>query len=323
MPNHACASGSALVLGGGGFIGSALRKKLAAYDKAVTILSRSAPETSLSPNENWVTGDLADTALLSNILTQDQDIYHLVSSSIPANGNWDVANDIHQSVLPTLDLLKLAVTQKARRVIFVSSGGTVYGPAAQVPTPEDSPTTPITSYGVSKLTIENYLRIFAHHHGLSYRVARVANPFGPGQRPLRQQGVIANLMHQALNGHPFQIWGDGSVARDFIHVDDVADALVALANYEGEECIFNVGSGQARTIKSIADDIDATMGLSDHPVIHHAPRPFDVPVSYLDISRIRQETGWSPQSPWRESLKQTLDWLRSVMPVTNTEDPVL
>ena len=311
MPESARDVPPALVIGGGGFIGSALRNRLTGLEVPVTVLSRSEPNAALSPNEQWVTGTLSDTALLADILKPGQDIYHLVSSSIPACGNWDVDNDIHNSVLPTVELLKLAVKAQARRVIFISSGGTIYGPAAQVPTPEDSLPAPITSYGASKLAIETYLRIFKHHHGLDYRAARVANPFGPGQVPQRQQGVIANLMYQALKGEPFQIWGDGSVARDFIHVDDVATALTEIAAHTGESTVFNIGSGQARTIKSIAQDIAKAIGDPDHPVVYNPSRSFDVPVNYLDITRLTTETGWKPQRDWNQGLLETRDWIKS------------
>lgn len=311
MSVSACAVSPALVIGGGGFIGSALRRHLSAAEIPVTVLSRSPSKEPIAANEKWITGGLSDQALLNSIIVPGQDIYHLVSSSIPANGNWDVENDIHNSVLPTLALLKLAVEKKARRVVFVSSGGTIYGPSAPVPTPEDAPTAPITSYGASKLSIETYLRLFEHHHGLDYRVARVANPFGPGQMPQRQQGVIANLMYQALLGNPFQIWGDGSVARDFIHVDDVATALIALASHTGVGRVFNVGSGQARTIKSIAQDIAVAIGDPDHPVVFNPARSFDVPVSYLDISRLTTETSWTPHQDWHQGLIETRDWIKA------------
>lgn len=308
---RASPASAALVIGGGGFIGSALRKKLTAAYAEVTVLCRSKPIEPMALNEKWATGDMADARLLSSLLSEGQDVYHLVSNSIPANGNWDVTNDIHQSVLPTLELLKLCITHKIRRVIFVSSGGTVYGLGAPVPTPEDAGTAPITSYGTTKLIIENYLRIFKYHHGLDYRIARVANPYGPGQFPMRQQGVIANLMHQALQGLPFQIWGDGSVARDFIHVDDVASALIELASHTGESAVFNVGSGHARTIISIAKDIANTIGAPDHPTLFHPARSFDVPVSYLDITRLTSETHWAPRQSWTEGLQQTFDWIKA------------
>lgn len=311
MSLRAFAVSPALVIGGGGFIGSALRKRLSAAEIPVTVLSRSASDYTPLFNETWITGSLGDETLLERILTSGQNVYHLASSSIPACGNWDVEDDIYKSVLPTLALLKLAVQKKVRRIIFVSSGGTVYGPGAPVPTPEDALTAPITSYGASKLSIETYLRIFQHHHGLEYRIARVANPFGPGQMPQRQQGVIANLMYQALQGHPFQIWGDGSVARDFIHVDDVATALLALEGHTGENRVFNVGSGQARTIKSITQDIATAIGNPDHPVVYNPSRSFDVPVSYLDSSRLSTETGWAPQRDWAEGLRETRDWIQS------------
>lgn len=301
----------AVVLGGGGFIGSALRRRLALDGVPVTVLSRSPAKVPASPNERWIIANLADTAALEQALEPDVDIYHLISDSIPAKGNWDIEQDILRSVLPTLALLKAAVQNNARRLIFVSSGGTVYGTPSALPIREDAPTNPISAYGVAKLTLEKYLLLFNRHHGLDCRILRVANPYGPGQVANRQQGVVANLLHQALTGTPFQIWGDGSVARDFVHVDDVAESLQLVADYIGEERIFNVGSGKAITIAQIADDIAATLKIPDHPRIHHQTRSFDVPINYLDISLIQGAIGWSPRIEWHEGLRQTAGWMRS------------
>ena len=304
---------AALVLGGSGFIGSALRRRLAKEESAVTVLSRNPASTSMAfSDENWIHGDFGDTNLVSSLLTPGINVYHLISSSSPAVGNWDVEIDIRDTVLPTLRLLKAAVEARVGKMIYVSSGGTIYGNPGVLPIPETAPTEPISAYGVGKLTIEKYLLLFAIHHGLDSRILRVANPYGPGQNPKGKQGVVANLIGQGLSGEPFQIWGDGSVARDFVHVDDVALALSMVSRYDGPMRVFNVGSGQARQIAAIARDVEVTLGLTSHPRLHHESRGFDVPVNYLDIARIGEEVRWAPQTPWMSGLAQTADWIRNL-----------
>lgn len=298
-----------LVLGGGGFVGSALRRSLSADNREVTVLSRSPPSI-LHANETWITGDFADEALLDSVLRPGMDVYHLISGAVPAKGNWDVEQEILSSVIPTLKLLKAAVAKGVRRIIYVSSGGTVYGVPTSVPIREDAPTDPISAYGVAKLAVEKYLALFERHHGLSYRILRVANPYGPGQLPNRQQGVVANLLYQALSGRPFEIWGDGSAARDFIHVDDVARSLRAAADYEGDERIFNIGSGVATSISTIANDISNTLGLTGHPIKHHEARAYDVPVNFLNTDRALRSLGWSPSLKWPLGLGATAEWMR-------------
>jgi len=304
-----------VVLGGSGFIGSALRRRLAADGVPATILSRSDPASPPADNETWVVGDFAETQTVRAILTEGADVYHLISESTPAKGNWDVETDITRNVLPTLQLLKAAVDARVRKLIYVSSGGTVYGVPTAVPIPETAETNPISAYGIGKLAIEKYLLLFQRHHGLDVQILRVANPYGPGQQPNRQQGVVANLLYQGLTGAPFQIWGDGSVQRDFVHVDDVADSLIAASNYGGPHRVMNVGSGYAIAIAGIADHIEAALGLSGHPRIHHEARSFDVPVNYLDISLIRREAGWTPRTDWSKGLKATIGWMTKTLPL--------
>lgn len=301
-----------LVLGGGGFVGSALRRSLSADNREVTVLSRSPPSI-LHANETWITGDFADEALLDSVLRPGMDVYHLISGAVPAKGNWDVEQEILSSVIPTLKLLKAAVAKGVRRIIYVSSGGTVYGVPTSVPIREDAPTDPISAYGVAKLAVEKYLALFERHHGLSYRILRVANPYGPGQLPNRQQGVVANLLYQALSGRPFEIWGDGSAARDFIHVDDVARSLRAAADYEGDERIFNIGSGVAIPISKIVDDIAQAMKITSPSIIHHPSRQHDVPVNCLDIGKAKFELGWTPNSSWPTGIDSIVFWLKNQM----------
>src|SRR5262249_41635234 len=156
--------------------------------------------------------------------------------------NRNMAEDVRKSVIPSLALLDIARKRGVKRIVFVSSGGTVYGAAKEIPTPETAPTDPITAYGIGKLMIEKYLALHERLHGLSFRVLRVANPFGPFQQSDKGQGLIAALLARALRGEPIEIWGDGSVVRDYVFVEDVIDALQAAARDESAERIFNIGS---------------------------------------------------------------------------------
>ena len=135
---------------------------------------------------------------------------------------WEICGRTSQSSLALFDICR---NSGVKRIVFVSSGGTIYGPSAQIPISETAPTDPITAYGVGKLAIEKYLALYEHLFGLDYRILRVANPFGPFQIPLKNQGVIAALISRALKNEPIEIWGDGSVVRDYIYVDDVVAAL--------------------------------------------------------------------------------------------------
>ncbi len=212
--------------------------------------------------------------------------------------------------MPTLVLLELSKQLPSRRVIFVSSGGTVYGIPKTTPIDEASPTNPTSIYAIHKLAIERYLAHYHDQHGLDYLTLRVSNPYGPLQIPRNNQGVVAAHVRNALASRPLQIWGTGEVIRDFIHVDDVVDALLLAAVYAGPHRVFNVGSGVGRSISSIVDDIEHVLGTTVERQYMSA-RPVDVPVNVLDIQRIRTEFGWEPAVPWLHGLRTTIDWMMS------------
>ena len=176
------------------------------------------------------------------------------------------------------------------RIVFSSSGGTVYGRLRSIPVPDMDPLDPISAYGVSKVTAEKYCQYYHTAYGIDARVARISNRFGAGQNPARPQGAVTTFVHRALGGKPIEIWGDGEVVRDFIHITDVADALIALANARlgsGPEMpIYNIGSGSGSSLNHIIHAIEQQVGSALN-ILRQPGRAFDVPISILDIARIR------------------------------------
>jgi UDP-glucose 4-epimerase len=199
-----------------------------------------------------------------------------------------------------------------RKIVFISSGGTVYGIPHEVPIPESASTDPISAYGISKLAIEKYLALYHYLYGCDYSVLRVANSFGPYQSPHRRQGLIAAFMHRIARGQAVEIWGDGRVVRDFVYIDDVIDAVLAAAVYGGSHRVFNVGAGIGRSVLEVVTDIADVLGRPDVAPIHKPGRATDVPVNVLNIALIQREFGWSPRTDWRQGLRLTADWIRSV-----------
>jgi UDP-glucose 4-epimerase len=237
-------------------------------------------------------------------------VFHLIHAHMPQTANLNMAEDIRQSVVPSLALLDIGRKLGVKRIVFVSSGGTVYGAAKDIPTPESAPTDPITAYGVGKLMIEKYLGLYERLHGLSFRVLRVANPFGPFQVPDKGQGLIATLLSRALRGEPIEVWGDGSVVRDYVFVDDVIDALQAAAVDESEGRVFNVGSGRGHSVREVIAAVEAQFGKK-LSVAWKPGRPIDVPVSILSIARSRDLLGWAPRTSFDDGLRRTIEWWRS------------
>jgi UDP-glucose 4-epimerase len=299
-----------LVLGGSGFLGVNLCRRLASSGVRVRAFGRRCLFPQDLAEVEWRQGDFCDTAALASAIASCETVFHLVHTYMPQSADLNMAEDVRQNVVSSLALLEISRKLKVKRIIFVSSGGIVYGPTLHVPTPETASTDPISAYGISKLTIEKYLRLYEHHHGLAFRVLRVANLFGPFQLPGKNQGVIAALISSALHNEEFEIWGDGSAIRDYIYVEDVVDALLLAAADESEERIFNIGSGQGRNLHQVITEIEENLGTK-LAVRRTKGRLIDVPISVLAIERACDILGWRPRTPFNVGIKQTIAWWRS------------
>jgi UDP-glucose 4-epimerase len=307
----AFASARCLVLGGGGFIGTNLSNALAAFGAHVHAYGRRlASPGSLVPSVRWTTADLLDQTSLTAAVEAADFIFHLASSSTPASANADPVADVAHNLITTLHFLEICRTRPVRRIVFVSSGGTIYGATSQNPIPETATTDPISAYAIHKLTVEKYFALYRHLYGLDYLILRVANPYGPVQIARKNQGVVAALMKRALAGDPIEIWGSGEVVRDFIYIDDVVRALLMATIHPGPSRLFNVGSGAGVSINTVIGDVERVAGRGPLRRVYMPSRAVDVPVNVLDISRIRDEIGWTPEIEWLDGLRRTMNWMR-------------
>jgi UDP-glucose 4-epimerase len=299
---------SAIVFGGGGFIGTNLCRRLISSGYRVRAFGHSRLFPDALADVEWTGGDLADTPAVARTLEGAAIVFHLIHSTLPHAASQSATDTLHH-IGPTLSLLDACRTAGVARVVFVSSGGTVYGDAARIPTAETEPSAPITPYAVSNVAIEQSLALRHQRDGLDYRVLRAANPYGPFQTANRKQGVIATMIKCALQGDKIDIWGDGSVVRDFVYIDDVVDALLLAAETDSHHRIFNIGSGRGRSLLEV---IAAMEDALHQPLeINWLPgRPFDVAVSVVAIDRAREVLGWEPQVGFAEGLRRTISWWR-------------
>src|ERR1700730_1406851 len=301
---------SCIVLGGGGFLGLNLCRRFFAAGHRVRAFGRRCLFPEALNGIEWYQGDFCDPTALAAAVETYEIIFHLVHTTTPYSANLDMAMDLQQNVAASLALFDVTRVLEARRIVFISTGGTVYGSPEQIPTPETAPTDPITAYGISKLAIEKYLALYERLYGLQYRILRVANPFGPFQVPIKNQGIIAMLISRALNDEIIDIWGDGSAARDYIFVDDVMDALEAAMLDQSDARIFNIGSGQGRSLLEIIDAVERLMNIK-LKIAWKPRRSVDVPKSILAIDRARDILKWAPRTPFDEGLEKTLNWWNS------------
>src|SRR5205807_7104798 len=274
-----------------GFLGSNLIEEAFRRGHAVTVLDRPGAPSGIPPRIraglNWIEGDFGDPDALRPACAGQEVVFHLIGTTLPKSSNEDPEFDFVSNVRGTIRLLQAAKREGVRKIVFISSGGTVYGIPRQMPIPETHPTDPISSYGISKLAIEKYLALFHSEHGSDYVILRVANPYGPHQRPERAQGAIAVFAWKALNRQLIEIWGDGTTVRDYVYVSDVVEAMMRGMAYAGEERLFNIGSGVGRTLNEIVQGIERVLGRSVE-VNYASGRSVDVPANVLDISRARR-----------------------------------
>lgn len=301
------------IFGGGGFIGSAIADRLLLDGHKLRIFERPRVEPYRkfldTEQVEWTTGDLLSVHDVSAAVEGSDAVIHLVSTTLPKSSNDDPVYDVQTNLVATLQLLDVMVAKQVGRILFISSGGTVYGRPAYVPVDEAHPTEPEVSYGIVKLAIEKYLLMYQRLHGIRATILRVANPFGERQRIETAQGAVGVFLHRALKGQPIEIWGDGSATRDFIYISDVANAFATALTYEGSSSVFNVGSGTGTSLNQLIAEIEAVLGVAVER--KHLPgRPIDVPVSILDNQLARREFGWEPQVGLREGLAKTAGWMQ-------------
>jgi len=298
----------ALVLGGCGFIGSHLVDALLAAGHKVRVFDRAA-ELYRSPlaNVDYRFGDFSDSALLAEALEGVDVVYHLISTTVPSTSNLDPVGDIQSNLINTVRLLQLMVQKSIKRIVYLSSGGTVYGIPETSPIPESHPLRPICSYGVVKVAIENYLQMFHQLHGLEYVVLRASNPYGERQGHLGVQGVIGTFMRKILADEPIEIWGDGNVVRDFIYVCDLTKLCVH-AGEKNNTGIYNAGSGTGRSINDVVSTLAIVTGQVIQP-LYKPSRGYDVPSVILNISRAKHDFVWHPENEWMSGMMATWNWM--------------
>jgi len=310
-----------LVIGGLGFIGVNLTKALVGRTAQLTVLTpnRSKHGDAAAALERHgveiVEGDLRDQALIERHVDGRDVIFNLSGQSGAVRSMEDPWTDLDVNLRGNLVLLEaLRARNRGAKVVFAGSR-LQYGHVDDLPVGEDAAQTALCVHAIHKQTVEKYLDLYSRLFGIRYSVARVTNPYGPGQPSSRTAyGVINRLIHQAITDRALTIYGDGAQQRDYVHVDDVVAALMAMAaSPAADGRAYNVASGTGISMIDLAKDIIAIAGAGriEHVEWPALARQIETGDFIADISRIREELGWQPRIPLREGLEQTVSFYRA------------
>lgn len=301
-----------LLTGGNGFIGSHLVDRFKAKGRKVRVLDR-APERYRGEvgGVEYIHADFGNQGLIKEALSGMDYLVHLVSTTLPKSSNDDPAYDIQSNVVDTVRMLECCIESNIKKVVFISSGGMVYGIPRGIPIKEEHPTNPICSYGISKLTIEKYLALFHHLHGLDFTVLRCSNPYGERQNPFGEQGAVTVFLGKLAIGEKIEIWGSGGVVRDYFHIDDLSEAVTRALTYKGDVRTFNIGSGEGLSLNELVETIRNVTGLAPQ-VVYSPRREIDTDKVVLDVSLAEKVLHWSTSVGIEEGISRTWQWVKDL-----------
>lgn len=303
-----------LITGGNGFIASHLVDHLAASGYKLTVLDvYPRVYDQLPKSVSFVQGSLQDIHLIRRTLEDHQIelVYHAAWANIHETALKDPVADVQTNLVASINLLSVCSDTGVKRVVYLSSGGTVYGLPKQIPIPEDHPTNPINAYGITKLMVEKYLRMFHHLYGLEYTILRPSVPYGPRQNPFHHQGVVTVFIYKALKDEQVTIFGDGKVVRDYFYIEDLTRALVASKDiaFDPLKTIFNLGGIQPYSLNDLVRKIESVLDLKMR-IKYEPARKFDAPHILLDINLAKSYLNWEPIISLEAGIQRTADWLQ-------------
>lgn len=310
--------GRVLVTGGAGFIGSHVADRYLAEGCEVTVLDdlSTGRRERIPAGARFVELKLDDVRLDEVFAEGRFDTVNHHAAQIDVRRSVDdPLFDARTNVLGLLNVLERARVHGVRRVVYVSSGGVVYGEPATIPTPESYPKLPLSPYGVGKLAGEHYLAYYAAVHGLNSVALRYSNVYGPRQDPHGEAGVVAIFGLRILAGEPITIFGDGEQERDYVYVGDVVEAnwLASLTGTRTgpglDATAWNIGTGRGTSVNELADRLMRISGR-DVERIPAPERPGELRRSVLDCSKAAAELGWRPRTDLDEGLARTMEHIK-------------
>lgn len=309
---------SILVLGGTGFIGSALVRQLCRDGFRVRSASRTGTPTA-HPGVDYRHLDLQSAAKDRDLLTSIDTVCCVVGSLFPAAVERDVLKFTAEYLYPMFDFAERC-SRRGIPIVFASSGGTVYGRPDRLPVDESAPTRPLSHYGALMRSVEMFLSIVRRSTDVPHKILRLGNVYGPGQRPAHGYALVPNVMAAMAKGRPFSIWGDGEMQRDYVYVDDVVEAFVRAVTFCGDEETFNIGTGVGVTVNEVVDEVESAGGVRVRRKYVQLTQPIHTPHIALESSLAREKLGWSPKVALPQGICRTWQAFRYAGQPTALDD---
>ena len=298
-----------LVTGGAGFIGSNIADAYVASGHKVVIIDNlsSGKRANINPKARFYQLDVNSSEIGRIFAKEKFDIVNHLAAQIDVRKSVsDPAFDANVNILGALNILESAKKNGVKKVIFSSSGGTIYGECGSRAPDEESKANPLSPYGIAKYSVEFYIKYYKAVHGLKYTILRYGNVYGPRQDPHGEAGVVAIFSGKMLNGKGVTVFGDGKQMRDYVFVSDVVRANV-LALRKGDNEIINIGTGEATSVNRLVSEMSKITCLEERPV-HKSARSGELYKSFLAIKKARRVLGWKPEVPLYEGLKKTIEY---------------
>ncbi|MEM7598848.1 MAG: NAD-dependent epimerase/dehydratase family protein [Pseudomonadota bacterium] len=303
-----------VVIGGTGFCGPHLVRQLLTDGYPVRVMSRRGPngldpwQQEMLKGAEILRGDMSNTFDLTNAISGAETVVHAASASKSRNSDVAIEQDIDINLKGTVSIIQTAGACGAKRLVYLSSAGAIYGIGQGRPYIESDTCQPLSSYGIVKLAAESYVTHLGAAHGLSTLITRISNPFGPGQTGADGQGIMAVFSRLIAKGQPVRLFGDGSAERDYITVEDAMRALHELMAM-GEEGIVNIASGQSSSISSILDMLESVMGQTAERTYTEAARPADLGHVHINNDKMVARLGWKPDVDFEPKVRAFIDWM--------------
>jgi UDP-glucose 4-epimerase len=301
-----------LIIGGTGFIGSQLVNELNKKGHQIRVLSRNgARKNDCYKQVEYIEGSVGDKQIISSVINDIDYVYYFATTTNPKQSEKDLISDLSSNLIPIVNVLYQCVNKGIKKFIFCSSGGTVYGNQNKIPINEKSLCNPISSYGLVKLSIENYIKYFNHKYNLNYEILRLSNPYGANQFTDGTFGIIPTYIHAILSDKLISVYGEGEIVRDYIYIDDFISLNLKLLTTTTKNNIINVGTGIGTSIKELIHKIEIISGKKAN--VQYLPkRNFDVSVNCLEIKKVQKIYNWKPTISLDEGIKKTLEQIKSV-----------